>query len=200
MNEFEHVRQEIMAHESNLHFSADGIEPLFAGSPEARIVVIGQAPGLKAQQSKKVWNDASGGRMLTWLGVSDEEFRNPLLFAHIPMDFYYPGKSASGDKPPRKNFAPLWHARLLAAMPHIEMMLLIGKYAQAHYLPGPQKNVTETVRAYRQYLPDYFPLVHPSPLNFRWFMKNPWFEAEVIPGLRRRTRTILDASLREAGS
>jgi uracil-DNA glycosylase len=101
------------------------------------------------------------------------------------MDFYYPGKGASGDLPPRKDFAGLWHQRILAELPDLRLTILVGGYAQKHYLAGRAKqSLTETVRAYLEYLPAMMPLVHPSPLNFRWQAKNPWFEDEVVPALR----------------
>lgn len=187
---------EIARHESNQHLTQAGMQPLFDGSSQARVVIIGQAPGVRAQASQTVWNDASGERLIRWLGVTEEEFRDPLLFAHMPMDFYYPGKGATGDNPPRKTFAPLWHARMLEAMPNIQLVLLVGKYAQDYYLGTQRSSLTQTVQAYQQYLPRYFPLVHPSPLNFRWFMKNPWFEAEVVDELTNRIRAILNDSAR----
>lgn len=192
-NEFYELRREIAEHESNLEYSMQGMEPLFVASPFARIVVVGQAPGVRAQMSKTAWNDASGKRLVRWLGVSEEQFRDPALFAHIPMDFYYPGKGSSGDKPPRKTFAPLWHDRLLRQMPHVRLTILIGRYAQAYYLKtSVSTSLTETVRQYDSYLPDYFPLVHPSPLNFRWFNNNPWFEAEVVPELQELVAKIIN--------
>jgi uracil-DNA glycosylase len=151
----------------------------------SKIVVIGQAPGLRAQESQIPWNDASGIKLREWLAVTDPQFYDPDTIALLPMDFYYPGKGTHGDLPPRPGFAPLWHPRILRLMPELRLTVLIGNYAQKHYLGrGAKKNLTETVRAYRDYGPDRIPLVHPSPLNFRWQAKNPWFEAEVIPALR----------------
>jgi uracil-DNA glycosylase len=167
-------------------------------SPAAKIVIIGQAPGKKAQESGIVWTDASGIRLMSWLGESEEEFRDPSIVAHIPMDFYYPGKGTSGDLPPRKDFADLWHKKIMEHMPSVELVVLIGQYAQKYYL-GKRRhsNLTETVRNYDQYLPDFFPLVHPSPLNFRWFANHAWFEAEVVPELRATVQRVLsDASTR----
>lgn len=110
------------------------------------------------------------------------------------MDFYYPGKGKSGDLPPRKAFAPKWHPRILARMPAVRLTVLIGKYAQEHYLADRvARNLTETVRSWRDFLPDFFPIVHPSPLNFRWQAKNPWFSSEAVPELRRRVAEILEA-------
>lgn len=178
---FDLIRQEIMAHEGNTSHTVNGFVPLFVASRQAKIMIVGQAPGLKAQQSGMAWNDASGERLREWLGVTESQFRDPQLFAHVPMDFYYPGKGKSGDLPPRKDFAPLWHARLRELMPEIELTVLVGAYAQKYYLPNVQSTLTETVRNYEQYLPEYLPIVHPSPLNFRWFAKNPWFEGDLVP-------------------
>lgn len=183
---FDELRHEIAHHESNASLMAGGLMPLFVASPRSKIIIVGQAPGMRAQTSNMAWNDASGTRLMKWLDVSEEQFRNPELFAHLPMDFYYPGKGRSGDLPPRKTFAPLWHPRFIEHMPHVRLTVLIGKYAQAYYLKDRvESTLTETVRNYNQYLPDYFPLVHPSPLNFRWFAKNDWFESDLVPELQK---------------
>ncbi|WP_036968086.1 uracil-DNA glycosylase family protein [Promicromonospora kroppenstedtii] len=179
------IRAEIIADPANAWAAELGWEPLYSVSEGARIVLVGQAPGRKAQESRKPWNDASGVKLRTWLGVTDEQFYDPDLFAILPMDFYYPGKGASGDLPPRKGFAERWHTRILAELPHRSLTVLVGSYAQKYYLGGrAKKSLTETVRAYQEYLPETVPLVHPSPLNFRWQAKNPWFEADVVPALR----------------
>jgi uracil-DNA glycosylase len=170
---------------------ADGIMPLYVASSLSKIVVIGQAPGIRAQTSGKAWDDASGLRLVEWLGVTEEQFRDPALFSLIPMDFYYPGKGKSGDLPPRKDFAPLWHKRLLDLMPNVKLVILVGHYAQHYYLHNRAKTLTETVRHYHEYLPDYFPIVHPSPLNFRWLAKNEWFEKELLPVLRKTVAKII---------
>ena len=191
------IRAEIVAHESNAWARELGYEPLYAASPGARIALIGQAPGRKAQESRVPWNDASGVKLRAWLGVTDEQFYDPDLFAIIPMDFYYPGKGASGDLPPRKDFASLWHQRILDELPDLRLTILVGGYAQKYYLGARAKpSLTETVRAYEEYLPSMMPLVHPSPLNFRWQSKNPWFEAEVVPALR----SLVTAALGPTGS
>ena len=154
--------------------------------------MIGQAPGRKAQESGIAWNDASGIKLFDWLGVSETQFRDPDLFALLPMDFYYPGKGASGDSPPRKEFAGRWHAPLLDLMPEIRLTILIGQYAQQHYLAGRTKrNLTETVHAFDEYLPRIIPLVHPSPLNFRWQARNPWFVTDLLPVLREHVAAAL---------
>ena len=185
-------RGEIAAQPSNSAFAAKGWLPLFEAGERSRIVIVGHAPGIKAQQAALAWGDASGQKLMDWMGITEEVFRDTSKIALIPMDFYYQGKGKSGDLPPRKDFAPLWHPRLLALMPRVSLIILIGAYSQAYYLnKRRQRNLTETVRAYRDYLPGYFPLVHPSPLNFRWQMKNPWFERDVLPALKERVREAL---------
>ena len=184
--------KKIMAHENNADFTERGWRPLFTASETARLVIIGQAPGIRAQTSGIPWDDKSGQRLIEWLGVSDDQFRNPEIISLLPMDFYYPGKSSSGDLPPRKGFATLWHPQILELMPEVKLTILIGNYAQKHYLVKRSKrSLTENVLHYQDYLPEYFPIVHPSPLNFRWQMKNPWFEKEVIPDLRKLVAEII---------
>ena len=125
------------------------------------------------------------------MGVSEEEFYSEKV-AILPMDFYYPGKGKTGDLPPRNFIAEEYHPEILKLMPNIRLTILIGQYAMKYYLGSKaQENLTETVRAFHDYLPEYFPIVHPSPLNFRWQAKNPWFEKEVVPVLRERIRKIL---------
>ncbi len=188
------VREDIRRHPTNQVYAQKGWQPLFEAGEQARVIIIGQAPGIKAQQAGLAWGDASGQRLMQWLGITEEVFRDVNQVALIPMDFYYPGKGKSGDLPPRRDFAPLWHPRLLALMPRATLKVLIGTYAQGYYLgKDRQRNLTETVRAYQDYLPGCFPLVHPSPLNFRWQMKNPWFEAQVLPALQERVRQALSA-------
>ena len=171
--------------ETNALLHNRGLSPVYTASAKSRIVLVGQAPGRIAQETRKPWNDASGRLLRKWLGVTDEQFYNPDLFAIMPMDFYYPGKGAHGDLPPRKEFAPTWHPKLLALMPDVRLTILVGAYAQKYYLGmRTERNLTETVKNFNNYLPEYFPLVHPSPLNFGWRKHNPWFEKEVIPLLQ----------------
>ncbi|EFA28886.1 uracil-DNA glycosylase, partial [Haemophilus influenzae HK1212] len=143
--------------------------------------IVGQAPGLKAEQSRLYWNDKSGERLREWLGVDYDYFYNSGMFSVLPMDFYYPGKGKSGDLPPRQGFAERWHSMILGHLPNIQLTILIGQYAQKYYLPENKDNVTNTVKNYRQFLPHFMPLVHPSPRNQLWVTKNPWFEEQVIP-------------------
>jgi uracil-DNA glycosylase len=179
------IQQEILADPANSWAVDLGYQPVYTAGAGARVAIIGQAPGRRAQESGVPFDDPSGVRLRTWLGVTDEQFYAPDLFAILPMDFFYPGKATQGDLPPRPDFAPKWHPRILAALPAIQLTLLIGGYAQKHYLgPRRQQNLTSTVQSYQDYLPEMFPLVHPSPLNFRWQAKNPWFETEVVPALR----------------
>lgn len=189
---FEEIRQQIIDDPENASATARGILPLYTAGSGARIALVGQAPGRKAEESGVAWDDASGVTLKSWLGVRDEQFRDTNLFTILPMDFYYPGKAATGDAPPRKGFADTWHPRLLELMPDVSLTILIGGYAQKHYLgKRAARNLTETVRGYAEYLPEFFPLVHPSPLNFRWQAKNPWFEVEVVPALRERVAEAL---------
>lgn len=172
--------------EMNASLRAKGFAPVYTASAKSRIVLVGQAPGRIAQETRKPWNDASGRLLRKWLGVTDEEFYDPDLFAIMPMDFYYPGKGAHGDLPPRKEFAKTWHPKLSTLMPDVRLTILVGAYAQKYYLETrTERNLTETVKHFNNYLPEYFPIVHPSPLNFGWRKCNPWFEKEAIPVLQR---------------
>jgi uracil-DNA glycosylase len=166
--------------------------PIIQASTESKILIIGQAPGQKVQASGIPWDDQSGDELRRWLGVSKAQFYNPSLFALVPMGFCYPGKGSSGDLPPRPECAPLWHSSLLSKMKSVQLIVLIGHYAQKYYLEKAFKSsITENVRNYHQFLPLHWPLVHPSPRNRIWQKKNPWFETDVIPLLKDRIRGIL---------
>lgn len=192
MTIFNEIKQEIMADPMNALYTKGGIIPLFKASKEAKIAIVGQAPGRKAEETQLFWNDLSGDRLRDWMGVSREEFYETDRIAHLPMDFYYPGKAKSGDMPPRREFAEKWHPRLLEEMPNIETVILVGNYAQKNYLNKRMaKNLTETVRSFKNYLPEYLPLVHPSPLNIGWFKRNQWFESDVLPVLKIIVRNSL---------
>lgn len=192
MNDFSKIRKEIMDDEMNAKYTEKNYKPLYRASENSKIVIIGQAPGKKAQESHTVWNDKSGDRLRDWIGVSRDEFYKTDKIALLPMDFYYPGKAKSGDMAPRKEFATKWHPKLFELMPNLELYILVGKYAQDYYLKDvKEKNLTETVRNYKKYLPKYFPIIHPSPLNGRWLSKNPWFEEEVVPDLKKLVKDIL---------
>lgn len=190
---FEEIKQEIMADPMNESYTEKGISPLFKASKDARIVIVGQAPGRKAEETRLFWNDPSGDRLREWMGISREEFYKTNRIAQLPMDFYYPGKAKTGDVPPRKGFAEKWHPCLLKEMPNIETILLIGSYAQKYYLDKEcEKNLTETVRNFQRYLPRYLPLVHPSPLNLGWLKRNPWFENDVLPIFKKIVNDCLE--------
>ena len=186
-SEFQKIFQEIQADPDNESFTKQGIKPLYYASSSARINIIGQAPGRIAQEKIKFWDDPSGNLL------KDEDHNNSGMIAILPMDFYYPGKGKSGDLPPRKGFAQNWHPQLLKLMPDIQLTILVGAYATRRYLHLRYKDrLTDIVRNYQQYLPDYFPIVHPSPRNRIWEAKNPWFEEQVIPDLQRRIQIALN--------
>ena len=192
MSTIESIKQAIMADPQNKEYTDKGIEPLFAAPKTARINIIGQAPGMKTEEAGIYWKDKSGDRLREWLGVDEDTFYKSGLFAVVPMDFYFPGHGKSGDLPPRKGFAEKWHPQLLKECPDIELTLLIGQYAQAYYLHEKVSGkVTERVHHFKDYLPTYFPLVHPSPRNQIWMAKNPWFEAEVVPELQTLVQEII---------
>lgn len=192
MNEFDQIFNAIKNDPDNADFTSQGIEPLYYAGQKAKINIVGQAPGRKAQETKIFWNDVSGVRLREWMGVSDDEFYQSGEIAVVPLDFYYPGKAKSGDLPPRKGFAEKWHQPLLDLMPNIELTLLVGSYAQRYYLDLDSKaTLTQTVKDYQKYLPQFFPLVHPSPLNYGWLKKNPWYEQDVLPALKQQIDHIL---------
>ena len=169
-----------------------GPRPVVSADINSKIVIVGQAPGTKVHASGVPWDDASGKQLRTWLDVTNEQFYNPKNFAIIPMGFCYPGKGKTGDLPPRPECAPQWHKLLFDNMKQVELVLLIGMYAQKYYLKSnAKKTLTETVANYTNYLPMYLPLPHPSPRNRFWLTKNPWFEVEVLPELRTRVQQLL---------
>ena len=188
----EHLRTEIASDPSNAWAEELGYQPLYTAAPRSRIAIIGQAPGRRAQETMTPWNDPSGVKLRSWLDMDDAVFYDANSIALLPMDFYYPGKGTHGDLPPRKDFASRWHPKIIEQLPDLRLTILIGSYAQTHYLASQVKRtLTETVRAYHEYGPALIPLVHPSPLNFRWMKKNPWFDQEVVPELRRLVQAAL---------
>ena len=169
-----------------------GPRPVVRASTNARILIVGQAPGARVHATGIPWNDASGKRLRTWLDVDDATFYDETKFAIVPMGFCYPGKGKNGDLPPRPECAPLWLDRLLALMPHIELTLLIGQYAQRHFLAERRKaSLADTVAAWRDYVPAVIALPHPSPRNIAWFVRHPWFDGEILPMLRARVGKLL---------
>lgn len=185
------IEEQLKADPRNAEYTKSDVPPIFQINSEAKILIIGQAPGRKVEESKIPFNDKSGEKLMDWMGIDRDTFYSSQI-AIMPMDFYYPGKGKTGDLPPRKFIAEEYHPQILEAMPDIKMTILIGKYSIDYYLKGrAKKNLTETVRSYKEYLPEYFPIVHPSPLNFRWQAKNPWFEETVVPKLREKVAGIL---------
>ncbi|WP_405207369.1 uracil-DNA glycosylase family protein [Aquimarina sp. LLG6339-5] len=169
-----------------------GPRPIISANTHSKIVIIGQAPGSVVHKSGIPWDDKSGQNLRAWMGVDDDTFYNSEITALIPMGFCYPGKGKSGDLPPTKECAPLWHQKLLSNMKDVELILLIGTYAQQYYLGNKLKRtLTESVKNYKEYLPNYFVLPHPSPRNNIWQAKNEWFKKEIIPELQKNIRSIL---------
>lgn len=198
--QFQQVFDAVKKDPQNLFYTERHIDPLYYASPDAVLLIIGQAPGQKAQDSHVVWNDVSGDRLRDWLGVDRDEFYHSGKIAVMPMDFYFPGKGRSGDLPPRKGFAEKWHPELLRLMPHVGLTVLIGAYANRRYLGlKASDKITDTVRNFQRYLPAYFPLVHPSPRNQIWMARHPWYAEEVLPALKQQVRRVLSQGIRSAG-
>ncbi len=187
LEEIRHCR----ACEAELPF---GVNPVVQSHPDARLLIIGQAPGSKVHASGVPWDDPSGNRLRQWLGIDRECFYDAKKVAIMPMGFCYPGKGKTGDLPPRKECAPLWHQRLLQELPNVTFTLLIGQYAQAHYLKTDHnkdlKTLTERVESWQQFVPTQLPLPHPSPRNRHWLAKHPWFEQDVVPWLQNHVREV----------
>jgi uracil-DNA glycosylase len=170
-----------------------GPRPVVQAAGSARILVVGQAPGRRVHATGIPWDDPSGERLRAWMGVEQDVFYNPSRIAIIPMGFCYPGRGDGGDLPPRPECAALWLDQLLERLPRIELTLLIGQHAQRHFLGsrrGP--SMAATIKAWRDYAPEYLPLPHPSPRNQPWFARHPWFERRLIPVLRARVTTLVD--------
>ena len=188
---FDKIIKKLKEDSRNKSYTDRGIPPIFQVSPKAQILIIGQAPGKKVEESLIPFNDKSGEKLVQWMGIDRDTFYSEKI-AILPMDFYYPGKGKTGDLPPRSFIAKEYHKDILDLMPDIKLTILIGSYSMKYYLCKSMKeNLTETVRSYKEYLPKYFPIVHPSPLNFRWQKANPWFEGEVVPVLRDMVEKIL---------
>lgn len=190
-NDFEQLLAQVRACQLCQAHLPLGPRPVVQMAPQARIMIIGQAPGTRVHATGIPWNDPSGDTLRSWLQVSREQFYDPTLFAIMPMGFCYPGRGKNGDLPPRPECAPTWHQQLLNELPNIELTLLIGQYAQRYYLKKHYRTLTETVYHWRDVRPTLFPLPHPSPRNRYWLSKNPWFEQETVPALRHRMQQVL---------
>ncbi|MDN6835649.1 MAG: uracil-DNA glycosylase family protein [Lactococcus lactis] len=192
MDKFKEIFEAIKADPQNKEYTKEGIEPLYSVHKEAKICIIGQAPGIRAQESRLFWNDPSGDRLRDWLGIDRTTFYESNKISILPLDFYFPGKGKSGDLPPRAGFAQKWHKELLEEMPEIELFILVGSYAIKYYLNlKSSAKTTEVIRDFEAYLPKYFPHVHPSPRNNIWLAKNPWFEPELLPELKKRVAQLM---------
>ncbi|MEO8275055.1 MAG: uracil-DNA glycosylase family protein [Thermoanaerobaculia bacterium] len=168
-----------------------GPRPIVQGESSARILLASQAPGARAHASGIPFDDASGERLRRWLGLDRERFYDASRIAILPMGFCFPGTARAGDLPPRPECAKLWRERLLAALPRIELTVVIGRYAQNYHLPAAGETLTEVVRNWRSFAPAIVPLPHPSPRNQAWFKRHPWFETEVVPALQQRVAAAL---------
>lgn len=169
------------------------VRPVFQGAPSSVIRIVGQAPGTSVQASGRPFTDPSGDRLRDWLGVDERQFYDPALFAITPMGLCFPGlDSKGGDKPPRKECAPLWQDRFSNGLPDVKLTLLVGQYAQAWYL-GKQrgKTLSETVLRWRDFWPDYVAMPHPSWRNNAWLKRNPWFEHDILPRLKARVKSLI---------
>ncbi len=169
-----------------------GPRPVLQISGSAQILIVGQAPGRKVHETGIPFNDASGDRLRSWLGMSREEFYDHHKVAILPMGFCFPGTGKSGDLPPRPECAATWRASLLSHLKNIKLTLVIGRYAMAYHLPDEQGTLTETVQAWQKHWPEIVPLPHPSPRNNLWLKRNPWFEQEILPVLQQRVANILE--------
>jgi uracil-DNA glycosylase len=186
-----------------------GPRPVIRANVSARLLILSQAPGTRVHETGLSFNDRSGDRLRSWLGLDREAFYDEARVAILGMGFCYPGVDAKGgDRPPRPECAPLWHPRVLPLLPNIELTLLVGSYAQYRYLDvGRGVSMTEIVARWRDFLPRYFPLPHPSWRNTGWLKRNPWFEAEALPALKRlvaqsisSSSSAADASMRSMSS
>ena len=191
MMDFDDIIRRLKEDSRNKTYTDKGIDPIFQADKDAKILLIGQAPGRVVEETGIPFNDKSGQRLREWMGIDKKVFYSKDI-AIVPMDFYFPGKAKQGDKAPRKFIAEDYHKEILGLMDKIELTILIGAHAQKYYLGKDfKKNLTQTVKSYEDFLPKYFPIVHPSPLTMGWVKKNPWFEDQVIPDLQKRIEKIL---------
>jgi uracil-DNA glycosylase len=190
--ELDHLLADIRACRACADALPLGPRPVLRASVGARLLIVGQAPGTKVHASGVPWDDASGKLLREWLGIDTDTFYDESRIAIVPMGFCYPGRGRSGDNPPRPECARLWFDTLLPRLAGVQLTLLVGQYAQRHFLGERRRSsLTETVAAWRDYAPDYLPLPHPSPRNRGWLKRNAWFGEDVLPALRERVSALL---------
>lgn len=190
-HQLERVLRQVQACTVCAKFLPYAPKAILSVSATTKILIIGQAPGARVHEIGIPWQDKSGDILRSWMGISHEHFQDNALIGTMPMGFCFPGsKQGGGDLPPRPECAPLWHQNILTHLRELQLTIFIGQYAIQAYLKS-KLNLTETVRRFRDYLPDRFPIVHPSPLNFRWQAKNEWFAEDVIPVLQNRVQEIV---------
>jgi uracil-DNA glycosylase len=191
MNSFASLLAEVRACTICAAHLPHGPRPVLQIHPQARILIASQAPGRKVHESGVPFDDASGDRLREWMGLTREVFYDSRRIAILPMGLCFPGTGKSGDLPPRPECMLAWHDLLLGHLRHLEMTLVVGRYAQAYHMNEVRASLTETVRNWRSHWPKIVPLPHPSPRNNIWLSRNPWFEKELVPVLRRRVSEIL---------
>jgi uracil-DNA glycosylase len=191
MNSFASLLAEVRACTLCAAHLPHGPRPVLQIHPQARILIASQAPGRKVHESGVPFDDASGDRLREWMGVTREVFYDSRRIAILPMGLCFPGTGKSGDLPPRPECMLAWHDLLLGHLRHLEITLVVGQYAQAYHMNEVRASLTETVRNWRSHWPKIVPLPHPSPRNNIWLSRNPWFEKELVPVLRRRVSEIL---------
>lgn len=191
------IYDQIITDPMNKKYIKKGWIPIYSVSENSKILIIGQAPGIKAQEEETTWLDKSGDQLRNWLNVDKDQFYNKDIFGLLPMDFFFPGKAKTGDLPPRKEFYEKYHHLILNNLNNVELIILIGNYSQKFYLKDSyNKNLTNTVKTFQKYLPRFFPLPHPSPLNFRWFNNNPWFFEQVLTELKTIVHKIIKGAVK----
>lgn len=169
-----------------------GPKPLLQAGTKSKILIVGQAPGSKTHEKGRPFDDASGKRLREWLGVTEDQFYDSDIFAIIPMGFCFPGTGKGGDLPPRPECAANWRRPILDRLPNLELTLILGQYALDWHLgESKSKTLTETVRRWEEFWPEFLPLPHPSPRNIRWFKANPWFEDAVVSVLQERVKSLI---------
>jgi len=172
--------------------TAHAPRPVVWFQPSARLLIAGQAPGMRVHRSGRPFDDPSGDRLRDWLGLDRAAFYDTSRVAIVPMAFCFPGYDAKGsDLPPPSICRHTWHGRVMRQLQNVAVTVLVGGYAQKYHL-GTRAGVTDTVAGWRDRAPDVFALPHPSWRNTAWLRKNPWFEAEVLPELRIQVQRVMD--------